>query len=93
MPGVYKLKACPQCLTEHRKKGKFCSQACSNSYREPTENQREAMRQVATEFNRTPQALARQSLINTPLASLTVEDFAVEIPTIYDLPEGYETDW
>ena len=41
------------------------------------------MRKVATEYNRTPEAIAKQKQINTSLASMTVEDFAVDIP---DLP-------
>lgn len=34
MPGVYRKKNCPQCGVEHRKRGQFCSIACSNSFRE-----------------------------------------------------------
>lgn len=41
------------------------------------------MRKVAVEYNRTPEAIAKQKMIGTPLARLTVEDFAVDIP---DLP-------
>ncbi|NBX50959.1 hypothetical protein EBT25_13760 [bacterium] len=44
---------------------------------------RNAMRKVAVEYNRTPEAIAKQKMIGTPLARLTVEDFAVDIP---DLP-------
>ena len=58
------------------------------------------MREVATEYNRTPEALAKQSHIGTPLASLTAEDFAVDIPDImdlrdYDSLDGYDRaeDW
>jgi uncharacterized membrane protein len=40
------------------------------------------MRRVATEYNRTPEAIAKQKQINTPLASMTVEDFAVDIPSL-----------
>jgi hypothetical protein len=41
------------------------------------------MRKVATEYNKTPEAIAKQKQLNTPLASMTVDDFAVHIP---DLP-------
>lgn len=41
------------------------------------------MRQVATEYNLTP-----DNQLNTPLAAMTVEDFAVDIPDIKDL-SGY----
>jgi hypothetical protein len=52
------------------------------------------MRKVANEYNQTPEAIAKQKMINTPLASMTVEDFAVDIPDIKDLRDydldGYE---
>lgn len=98
MPGIYKEKTCPACGITHRKKGQYCSKACSNSNREVSENTREAMRKVATEYNRTPEAIAKQSQINTSLRTLTIDDFIVDIPSIpddYDLPSGYERgeDW
>jgi hypothetical protein len=40
------------------------------------------MRKVAIEYNQTPEAIAKQKQINTPLASLTADDYAIEIPTI-----------
>ena len=51
------------------------------------------MRRVATEYNRTPEAIAKQKMINTPLASMTVDEFAVDIPSLDpDLSDydGYE---
>ena len=52
---------------------------------------REAMRKVASEYNRTPEAIAKQKQLNTPLASMTVEDFAVDIPDFTDLRD-YDLD-
>jgi hypothetical protein len=48
------------------------------------------MRKVATEYNKTPEAIAHQKLFG-----IDSEDFAIEIPTIYDMPDGYEKseDW
>lgn len=83
MPGVYKEKNCKFCNTLFRKRGIYCSQSCASYDREPTENMRKKMRKVAIEYNRTPEAIAKQKQINTSLASITVEDFAVNIP---DLP-------
>ena len=83
MPGVYKEKTCKFCNTLFRKRGIYCSQSCASHDREPTENMRKKMRKVAIEYNRTPEAIAKQKQINTSLASMTVEDFAVDIP---DLP-------
>jgi len=93
MPGQYKLKQCKFCSKDHRKKGLYCSQSCASSDREPTEAMREGMRRVAIEYNRTPEAIAKQKQIGTPLATMTVDDFAVDIPTIRDaddLPPGYD---
>jgi predicted nucleic acid-binding Zn ribbon protein len=98
MPGIYREKSCPTCGTTHRKKGQYCSKACSNSNREVSDNVREAMRKVAEEYNRTPEAIAKQSVFNSDLRYLTADDYAVDIPSIpddYELPPGYERgeDW
>ena len=96
MSGQYKLKNCKFCDKEHRKRGPYCSQSCASTDREPTEAMREAMRKVAIDYNRTPEAIAKQKQINTSLASMTVEDFAVDIPDVADLRdydqfiEGYD---
>ena len=89
MPGVYKEKNCKYCNKLHRKRGVYCCQSCANADRVPTDNMREKMRKVATEYNQTPEAIAKQKMINTPLASMTIEDFAVDIP---DLPPDL-SDW
>jgi hypothetical protein len=89
MSGQYKIKECPTCNKEHRKRGLFCSQSCSNVDRPVTDNMRSAMRKVAVEYNRTPEAIAKQKMLNTSLATMTVEDFAVDIP---DLPDWSEYD-
>ena len=54
------------------------------------------MRDVAREYNLTPEAIANQKKFNTPLADLKAEDFAVDIPDVADLRdydefiEGYD---
>ena len=87
MPGVYKEKNCKFCNKLYRKRGLYCSQSCASFDREPTDNQRENMRKVAEEYNRTPEAIAKQKQINTPLASLTADDFAIDIPEIKTLDD------
>lgn len=87
MSGQYRLKKCPNCSKEHRKRGLFCGQSCANSAREPTDNMREAMRDVAREYNLTPEAIANQKKFNTSLASVKAEDFAIDIPTVTDLSD------
>jgi hypothetical protein len=89
MPGVYKLKSCPECKKEHRKKGIFCSQACSNSHREPTENQREQGRKLAEGRRGTPEAIAAGHLMKQGII-VNSENFAIQIPDIPELPEGYD---
>ena len=89
MSGQYKIKKCPACNKEHRKRGLFCGQSCANADRPATDNMRSAMRKVAVDYNRTPEAIAKQKMLNTSLATMTVEDFAVDIP---DLPPDL-SDW
>jgi hypothetical protein len=48
------------------------------------------MRQVATEYNLTPEAAVKRNQLNTPLAAMTVEDFAIDIPEIKDLSDYTE---
>ena len=49
---------------------------------------REAMREVAVEYNKTPEAIAQQKLLHT---GITIEDFCVDIPDFPpELPEGYD---
>lgn len=98
MPGQYRLKQCKLCGADFRKKGVYCSQSCASRDREPTEAMRQKMRTVAIEYNQTPEAIAKQKQFGTPLATMTVDEFAVDIPTIrdeYDLPEGFDhaEDW
>ncbi len=74
MPGVYKLKNCKFCSKEHRKKGPYCGQSCASKDKEPTEAMREAMRQVATEYNQTPEAAAKRRQFGTSLATMNGDD-------------------
>lgn len=88
MPGVYKLKTCPECKKEHRKKGIFCSQGCSNSHREVTEKQREQGRKLAEDRKGTPEAIAAGYLLGKGI-TVNAEDYEIQIPTIYDIPDDY----
>lgn len=78
MPGVYREKSCRYCAKLYRKRGPYCSQSCASSDREATDVQRDNMRRVATEYNRTPEAIAHQKLLHT---GQVAEDFAIDIPT------------
>ena len=90
MSDRYKEKNCKFCNKLHRKRGIYCGQSCASTDREPTDTMREAMRKVAIDYNRTPEAIAKQKQLNTPLAAMTVEDFAVDIPEIKDLSDYSE---
>jgi hypothetical protein len=91
--GQYREKNCKYCDKPFRKQGLFCSKSCSNSNRPVSDRVRDNMREVAEEYNKTPAALARQSQFNTPLVTLESDDYAIEIPTLYDIPDGYSTDF
>lgn len=89
MPGKYREKHCKFCQKLHRKRGPYCSQSCASTDREPTERMREAMREVATEYNQTPEAIARQATINTSLRTLTADDYWVDIPKFDEDDDGF----
>jgi hypothetical protein len=61
MPNQYKPKICPQCYTEHRKRGPFCSKVCSNKARIVTQETRdkkaESMRAYMTSGNETAEKI------------------------------------
>ena len=42
------------------------------------------MREVATDYNLTPEAIARQSTVHTSLISLKADDYWVDIPNLDD---------
>lgn len=104
MSGQYKIKECPNCGLEHRKKGQYCSQSCANESRTLTAETKAKISQSINEYNQTPEGLAsarknaeRMALMNKGLESnqVTIEDFAVDIPDIrgledYDGLEGYD---
>lgn len=58
MPGVYKQKVCPECNEVHRKRGPFCSQACSNAHRPISDKTRLKHSYNATEWKKTPEGIA-----------------------------------
>ena len=92
----YKEKNCKFCEKIHNKRGLYCSTACANRDRpEYSEKVSEGMRKVVQEWNRTPAAIAKQKQLNTPLASMTADEFGVNIPDIqelsdYDYLDGYD---
>jgi predicted nucleic acid-binding Zn ribbon protein len=94
MPGVYRLKKCPKCGTEHRKRGDFCTQSCASRYNsERTDEQRQKQSEAMKEYYRTPEGVAKKAFVglhNSDPNTVTIEDFAINIPDIPELPEGYD---
>lgn len=64
MAGVYREKQCPNCATSHRKKGKFCSIGCSNSYRKLSPETIEKHRQNALDYALTPEGVAKAAAMS-----------------------------
>ena len=88
MTDRYKEKNCKFCDKPHKKRGLYCCQSCANRDRtEYSPNVAEAMRKVAIDYNRTPEAIAAQKLFGSGIAS---EDFAIDIPEIKDLSDYTE---
>lgn len=89
MPNVYRLKTCPQCNKDHRKRGLFCSQGCHNSYRDVSDKVREHARKMGKNNAGDPGLIAHGHMLKKGIQT-QAEDFAIEIPDIPDLPEGYD---
>lgn len=92
----YKEKVCgnTKCGKTHKKRGPYCSQACSNSARIVSDNVRENMRKVGAEYKQSPEGIANSLMVQNPVKA---EDFAIDIPTLdhYNIPDGYDIadDW
>lgn len=89
MPGVYRKKNCPNCNVEHRKRGLFCSQGCHNSYREVSDKVRENARQMGENNAGNPALIAHGHMLKQGNL-MSAEEYAVGIPDIPELPEGYD---
>ena len=67
MPGVYRLKLCPNCDKEHRKKGNYCSQSCAstvnNTGREQSEETRDKISDTVNEYFQTPEGIATGHMV------------------------------
>ena len=67
MPGVYRLKLCPNCDKEHRKKGNYCSQSCAstvnNTGREQSEETRDKITNTVNEYFQTPEGIATGHMV------------------------------
>lgn len=95
MPGVYKLKNCPKCGVEHRKRGAFCSQTCANQ-REASEEKKEVLREKQLEYAQTPEGIATAAMVSRLNEKKAIdnekkrkgeyilqdEDYYVEIPDL-----------
>jgi hypothetical protein len=57
MPSVYKKKVCPECYSEHRKRGPYCSKVCSNKARIVTQETKQSMSKFMTSGNETAEKI------------------------------------
>jgi hypothetical protein len=99
MPNQYKLKQCPVCYSDHRKKGAYCCQSCANSTRQQTTETVKRIKKSVAEYQSSPEGVAnaqRQSVRASAMRNgeelpVTLEDFCVDLPDFPpELPEGYE---
>jgi hypothetical protein len=101
MPGVYKRKECPGCGITHRKRGKHCGASCAAASRIAAPETKEKIADGMREFYQTPEGVAAAAVNNRRVHAirigeappLTIDEYAVGIPTIYDIPDGYSTDF
>jgi hypothetical protein len=101
MAGVYKEKTCPTCKILHRKRGIFCGASCAASSKTLTDQTKEKIADGLKEYYNTPEGIAQASINNRRVnndklglpAPITIDEFVVDIPTIYELPDGYTTDF
>lgn len=86
MPGVYRKKNCPQCGVEHRGRGQFCSQACSNKHREVKPETREKLKAIAQDH--AAQTSARVKKEAEDLRKKKRGEYVLQEDDWYVLPEG-----
>lgn len=98
MSGVYKLKRCPVCNVDHRKRGLHCSQGCANSIREISQETRKKLSEKQIEYQQTPEGVAQVAAFNNATAQRIVDedkrkkgiyvsvpdDWAMDIDTVND---------
>lgn len=90
MPGVYKKKNCPNCGVEHRGRGKFCSVACSNSYREVKPETRAKLSEIQKEYG--PMTAARQRKIGQDNEKRANGEYVLQEDDWYVIPPGGDED-
>jgi uncharacterized Zn finger protein (UPF0148 family) len=101
MPGVYKEKQCPTCKKSHRKRGEYCCARCAQLFTVKSNTVKEKISEGLREFYLTPEGIASAAVNNRRVNALrmneappvTIDEFTVDIPTIYDIPDGYTSDF
>ena len=94
---VYRKKNCPQCDTEHRKKGPFCCQGCHNTFRGQTEATRlkqSISAKTSIDARAATQLLKTNSILHKlGEEALTTDDYYLEIPDIDSLDDEEKINW
>lgn len=100
MPNVYRLKTCPQCGVEHRRRGEHCGRSCGNRHTKTQEHRsRIAQSNRVHMSSDKPQAVESRWLITQQRRGdgktseqlyAEMEEYGVVPPT--DLGYSYELD-
>lgn len=101
MPGVYKEKECPACNKTHRKRGLFCCASCAASSKILSDETKDKIADGMRGYYLTPEGIAQAAVNNRRVladrdggpAPITIDEFAIDIPTLYDIPDGYVSDF
>ena len=95
------VKTCPQCNTQHSKRGPYCSRSCGN-VREHTDEDKAIRSQKLIEYHLTPEGAATREKSSRITSAknrgekweeVGAEDFAVDIPDVTDYAAEYDDTW
>jgi hypothetical protein len=100
MPGVYKLKTCPNCGKEHRRRGPNCSISCGNAVREITDEHRANQSRSQKAYAETPEGIAHYQMVGQRSIAksigenaLSMEDYLIDIPSDDELDQDERINW
>lgn len=91
----YREKVCPVCMVTHRKRNEYCSISCANRARKHTESTKQKLSEKRREYLQTPEGIATlkkagELKADPEKVSVPIDDYAVDIPDIPELPDGYD---
>jgi len=104
MPRMYRLKNCPVCDKEHRKEGKYCCKEHFNlgklgykhneeTKKKMSESRLRYLRETDEGISHKNRFIANIEAIMAGEKSLTIEDYALDIPNDDDLETEEKINW